>query len=264
MACGEFGPGRMSEPLAIVAAIEAALAGETILPLPSIAGATSEKSLPLAGRRVVVTSGPTHEPVDPVRFIANRSSGKQGHAIAAAAARAGAKVVLISGPVVIPSPQGVTLHTVETGREMLTAVEAALPADIFIAAAAVSDWRVNEQAAEKLKKTDGNVPVLTLSENPDILATVSRPGPQRPALVVGFAAETEHLLDHARAKLARKGCDIIILNDVSAGTGTFGGDTNEVTLVTASSTIAWPRLSKTEIAERLIETLVHRLEAKHP
>jgi phosphopantothenoylcysteine decarboxylase/phosphopantothenate--cysteine ligase len=264
MACGEFGPGRMSEPLAIVAAIEAALAGETILPLPGIASATSAKSLPLAGRRVVVTSGPTHEPLDPVRFIANRSSGKQGHAIAAAAARAGAEVILVSGPVAIPSPQSVTLRQVETAREMLAAVEAALPADIFIAAAAVADWRVNEEAAEKLKKTGGRAPVLALSENPDILATVSRPGAIRPTLVVGFAAETEHLLENARAKLARKGCDMIVLNDVGAGTGTFGGDTNEVTLVTAAETIAWPRLSKTEIAERLIETLGHRLEAKQP
>jgi phosphopantothenoylcysteine decarboxylase/phosphopantothenate--cysteine ligase len=267
MACGEFGPGRMSEPLAIVAAIEAALAGETILPLPpsaSTTSATSANSLPLAGRRVVVTSGPTHEPLDPVRFIANRSSGKQGHAIAAAAARAGADVILVSGPVTIPSPQGVTLRPVETAREMLAAVEAALPADIFIAAAAVADWRVSEEAAEKLKKTGGSAPVLALSENPDILATVSRPGARRPALVVGFAAETENWLDHARAKLARKGCDMIVLNDVGAGTGTFGGDTNEVTLVTAAETIAWPRLSKIEIAERLIETLGRRLEAKQP
>lgn len=263
MACGEFGPGRMSEPLAIVDAIEAALTRDTTLPLPAgIAAAPGAKIPPLAGRRVVVTSGPTHEPIDPVRFIANRSSGKQGHAIAAAAARAGAEVILVSGPVAIPNPQGVTVHPVETAREMLAAVEAALPADIFIAAAAVADWRVSEEATEKLKKTGGGAPVLTLSENPDILATVSRPGARRPALVVGFAAETEHLLDHARAKLARKGCDMIVLNDVGTGTDTFGGDTNEVTLVTASETIPWPRLDKTEIAERLIETLVPRLEAK--
>ena len=263
MACGEFGPGRMSEPLAIVDAIEAALTRDTTLPLPAgIAAAPGTKAPPLAGRRVVVTSGPTHEPIDPVRFIANRSSGKQGHAIAAAAARAGAEVILVSGPVAIPSPQGVTVHVVETALEMLAAVEAALPADIFIAAAAVADWRVSEEAAEKLKKTGAGAPVLTLSENPDILATVSRPGARRPALVIGFAAETEHLLDHARAKLARKGCDMIVLNDVGTGTDTFGGDTNEVTLVTATETVAWPRLGKTEIAERLIETLIHRLEAK--
>jgi phosphopantothenoylcysteine decarboxylase/phosphopantothenate--cysteine ligase len=262
MACGEFGPGRMSEPLAIVAEIETALAGDTILPLPNVA--TGAKKLPLAGRRIVVTSGPTHEPIDPVRFIANRSSGKQGHAIAAAAARAGADVILVSGPVNLPPPEGVKLHAVETAREMLAAVEAAMPADIFIAAAAVADWRVSEEAVEKLKKTGGKAPVLTLTENPDILATVSRPGPRRPAIVAGFAAETENLLDHARAKLARKGCDIIVLNDVSPDTGTFGGDMNEVTLVTAAGTVVWPRLGKIEIAERLIDTLHHCLEAKQP
>jgi phosphopantothenoylcysteine decarboxylase/phosphopantothenate--cysteine ligase len=262
MACGEFGPGRMSEPLAIVAEIEAALAGETILPLP--VSATAAKVPPLAGRRVIVTSGPTHEPIDPVRFIANRSSGKQGHAIAAAAARAGAEVILVSGPVNLPDPPGVTVRAVQTAREMLAAVETALPADIFIGAAAVADWRVSEEAAEKLKKTGGGAPALVLSENPDILAMVSRPGANRPALVAGFAAETENLLDHARAKLARKGCDMIVLNDVGTGTGTFGGDMNEVTLVTAAETFTWPRLSKVEIAERLIESVILRLGVKHP
>ncbi|WP_158809959.1 bifunctional phosphopantothenoylcysteine decarboxylase/phosphopantothenate--cysteine ligase CoaBC [Beijerinckia sp. L45] len=255
MACGEFGPGRMSEPLAIVAAIEAALAADTTIPLPGITG----QPRPLAGRRVVVTSGPTHEPIDPVRFIANRSSGKQGHAIASAAAQAGAEVILVSGPVTIPDPPGVSLRRVETARDMLAAVDAALPADIFIAAAAVADWRVDAVAPEKLKKNGGGAPVMTFAENPDILASVAARNHDRPALVVGFAAETEKLLDHARAKLARKRCDLIVLNDVGACTGTFGGEDNEVTILTAEETIPWPRLSKVEIATRLIALLADRL-----
>jgi phosphopantothenoylcysteine decarboxylase/phosphopantothenate--cysteine ligase len=258
MACGEFGPGRMSEPLAIVAAITAALAGDTTIPLPE---GTAGTDRPLAGRRVVVTSGPTHEPIDPVRFIANRSSGKQGHAIAAAAARAGAEVILVSGPVAIPDPPGVAMRPVETAQEMLAAVEAALPADIFIAAAAVADWRVAEAAPEKLKKS-GAPPVLALRENPDILAALAARTQARPTLVVGFAAETEHLVEHARAKLARKRCDMIVLNDVGAKTGVFGGDENAVTIITASAAIAWPRASKTAIAERLIRLLASRLEGR--
>jgi phosphopantothenoylcysteine decarboxylase/phosphopantothenate--cysteine ligase len=252
MACGEYGPGRMSEPLAIVAAIEAALARETRLPLPP---ATSRV---LAGRRVVVTSGPTHEPIDPVRFIANRSSGKQGHAIAAAAAAAGAEVVLVSGPVSIADPPGVAMRHVETARAMLDAVETALPADIFIAAAAVADWRVNGAADAKLKKT-GAPPVLELTENPDILARIAGRNADRPAIVVGFAAETENLLEHARQKLARKGCDLIVLNDVSPATGTFGGNRNEVTILDAMGATPWPKLDKTEIAARLIDLLAVRL-----
>ena len=255
MACGEFGPGRMSEPLAIVAAIEAALAADTTIPLPDAA----DRSRPLAGRKVVVTSGPTHEPIDPVRFIANRSSGKQGHAIARAAADAGADVILVSGPVSIPDPQGVSLRHVGTARDMLAAVDAALPADIFIAAAAVADWRVDAIAGEKLKKKGDGAPTMALTENPDILASVAARNLDRPKLVVGFAAETENLLHHAREKLARKRCDLIVLNDVSAGTGTFGGEDNTVTIVTASETIAWPKISKAETATRLIQLLADRL-----
>ena len=252
MACGEYGPGRMAEPLAIVAAIEAALATDTRLPLPQAVA-------PLAGRRIVVTSGPTHEPIDPVRFIANRSSGKQGHAIAAAAARGGADVVLVSGPVALADPAGVAVRHVETAQAMLREVEAALPADIFVAAAAVADWRVATAAAAKLKKNGRAPPVLELAENPDILARIAARNLDRPTLVVGFAAETEDLVAHARAKLKAKGCDLIVLNDVGTGTGTFGGDTNEVTVVDAKETVAWPRLEKTEVASRLVRLLADRL-----
>ena len=259
MACGEFGPGRMSEPLAIVAAAEAALAGDTRLPLPQVSRAGA-----LAGRRVIVTSGPTHEPIDPVRFIANRSSGKQGHAIARAAARAGADVVLVSGPVALDDPSGVETRHVETARDMLDMVEAALPADIFIASAAVADWRVATAATEKLKKSGAGVTSLSLAANPDILARVAGRDDDRPSLVVGFAAETEKLVENARAKLARKGCDLIVLNDVGTGTGTFGGDTNEVTLIDARETIAWPRLDKDEVAVRLVAYLAERLRQPVP
>ena len=253
MACGEYGPGRMPEPLAIVAAIEVALASDTRLPLPGGA---------LSGRRVVVTSGPTHEPIDPVRFIANRSSGKQGHALAAAAAAAGAEVVLVSGPVALADPQGVVVRKVETARDMLAAVEAALPADIFVAAAAVADWRVAEVAPGKLKKNGKGPPALALAENPDILATIARRNADRPALVVGFAAETDDLVAHARAKLAKKGCDMIVLNDVGAASGTFGGATNEVTIVDAEGEMAWPRLGKDEVAGRLMRLLAEKLGPK--
>ncbi len=258
MACGEFGPGRMSEPLAIVAAVEAALAADTRLPLPS---SPQAKAGALAGRRVIVTSGPTHEPIDPVRFIANRSSGKQGHAIARAAARAGADVVLVSGPVTLADPPGVDTRRVETARAMLEAVEAALPADIFVACAAVADWRVASAATDKLKK-GSEAPALLLVENPDILAQIAGRGVDRPALVVGFAAETERLVEHGRAKLARKRCDMIVLNDVSAGTETFGGDRNEVTIIDATETIAWPTLGKDEVAARLVDLFAARLAAR--
>ncbi len=259
MACGEFGPGRMSEPLDIVAAIGSALAEDTGLPLPGAGGAGG-----LAGRRVVVTSGPTHEPIDPVRFIANRSSGKQGHAIAAAAARAGARVTLISGPVNIADPPGVETRHVVTAREMLAAVEEALPADIFVAAAAVADWRV-EAAAEKIKKT-GAPPSLTLVENPDILATVAARDRDRPAIVVGFAAETGELLRRAREKFLRKGCDMLVANDVTSGV--FGADENTVHIVTAEGVEDWPRLDKEAVAERLagrlVEILAQQRNGKSP
>jgi phosphopantothenoylcysteine decarboxylase/phosphopantothenate--cysteine ligase len=257
MACGELGPGRMSEPLDIVAAIERALAGETLLPLPGEARGSST----LAGRRVVVTSGPTQEPIDPVRFVSNRSSGKQGHAIAAAAARAGAAVTLVSGPVAIADPPGVEVRRVETARQMLEAVEAALPADVFIGAAAVADWRA-DPAPDKIKKGGtGEAPALLLRENPDILASVAR-RERRPALVVGFAAETREVIAHAREKLDRKRCDLILANDVSAPTGVFGGDLNEVHLVSREGVESWPRLDKGEIATRLVARLASMLAAR--
>ena len=248
MACGEFGPGRMSEPLEIVAAVEAALAGDTVIPLPMAQPPV------LAGLRVIVTSGPTHEPIDPVRYIANRSSGKQGHAIAKAAADAGASVVLVSGPVTVPDPAGVQTIHVETARQMLEAVEAALPADIFIGAAAVADWRVGAALVEKLKKGASGPPTLGLVENPDILATVASHA-RRPRLVVGFAAETEKVIDHAQAKLARKKCDLIVANDVSPATGVMGGDANTVHLVSKGGVETWPTLPKAEVAQRLIAEL---------
>ncbi len=256
MACGEFGPGRMSEPLAVVAAIEAALAADTRLALPNLAPGRGA----LAGRRVVVTSGPTHEPIDPVRFIANRSSGKQGHAIASAAAAAGAEVVLVSGPVALPDPAGVRVERVETALEMLAAVKAALPADVFVAAAAVADWHVTAAAAHKLKK-GGEPASLALAANPDILATVAGRERDRPPVVVGFAAETERLMDHAREKLGRKGCDLLVLNDVGPASGTFGGETNEVTILARDGgATAWPRLSKAEVAKRLVRLFAERLD----
>ncbi|HTO80292.1 MAG TPA: bifunctional phosphopantothenoylcysteine decarboxylase/phosphopantothenate--cysteine ligase CoaBC, partial [Methylocystis sp.] len=243
MACGEFGPGRMSEPVAIIEAIEAALA---------------PASGPLAGRHVIVTSGPTHEPIDPVRYIANRSSGKQGHAIAAAAAQAGAQVTLVTGPVNLPDPAGTDIRRVETAREMLAAVNTALPADVFIGAAAVADWRV-EAASDKIKKKkDDAPPTLALVENPDILAQVAARKSERPALVVGFAAETEKLLDHAREKLMRKRVDLIVAND--AGSGVFGGEQNEVHLVTKEGVESWPRLGKDEVASRLVARIATMLK----
>jgi len=238
MACGEYGPGRMAEPAEILAAIEALLE----------VGAAAR---PLAGLSALVTSGPTHEPIDPVRYIANRSSGKQGHAIAAALARAGARVTLISGPVAIEAPPGVTLVKVETAREMLAAAERALPADIAVCAAAVADWRAERDAAQKIKKTGDAPAPLALAENPDILAALSHHPFRRPKLVVGFAAETEQLVPHARLKLAKKGCDWIVANDVSPAGGVMGGDDNTVVLVTATAEEAWPTLPKDQVAERL-------------
>jgi len=236
MACGEYGFGRMAEPLEIVAAVEQYFAVQ--------AG-------PLKGRRALVTSGPTHEPIDPVRYIANRSSGKQGHAIAAALARLGAATILVTGPTREPDPAGVTVVRIETARQMLDACLAALPADIAVCAAAVADWRVAAEAGQKLKKESGGLPVLTLAENPDILATLARREADRPALVVGFAAETEKVIEHATAKRVRKGCDWIVANDVSPATGTFGGDANTVHLITAGGAEDWPRSTKAEVGERL-------------
>jgi len=247
MACGEFGPGRMAEPLEIVAALEAHFGAEP-------------QSRPLQGLRALVTSGPTHEPIDPVRYIANRSSGKQGHAIAASLAAAGAEVVLVSGPTAQPDPAGVQVVRIETARQMLAACQAALPADIAICAAAVADWRVATEAGEKLKKENGaGPPSLSFAENPDILATLSGMSQGRPGLVVGFAAETEKVIEHAIAKRRRKGCDWIVANDVSPATGTFGGDNNSVTLISDGEPESWPPLSKAEVATRLVQRIAARM-----
>ncbi len=244
MACGEYGPGRMAEPLEIVAAIEAALS--------PVAG-------PLTGRHVLVTSGPTHEPIDPVRYIANRSSGAQGAAIGAALARLGARVSFVTGPASVPAPEGVEVHRVETAAEMLEAVRKALPADAAVMAAAVADWRVVGTSEQKLKKGEGGPPRLELAPNPDILAGVAGLGAGRPRLVVGFAAETENVLDHARAKRLRKGCDWIVANDVSPGTGIMGGSENAVTLITAEGEEAWERMGKDAVAERLAQRIARAL-----
>lgn len=253
MACGEFGPGRMSEPHEIVTAIQSAFASDTNLPL------LANHSKILDGLHVLITSGPTHERIDPVRYIANRSSGRQGHAIAAAAARAGARVTLISGPVDIKDPPKVqTLH-VETAQEMFLAVQAALPADIFIGAAAVADWRVADAGEQKIKK-EGRAPApLVLTENPDILAHIAHLSSNRPRLVVGFAAETEHVIPHAQAKLARKACDLILANDVSPAQGVMGGIENSVHLVSQGKVDSWPKMSKERVAEKLIDHLAHLL-----
>jgi phosphopantothenoylcysteine decarboxylase/phosphopantothenate--cysteine ligase len=212
----------------------------------------------LAGKKVLVTSGPTHEPIDPVRYLANRSSGRQGHAIAKAAADAGADVTLVSGPVAIPDPARVSTVHVESARDMLQAVEKALPADIAVFAAAVADWRTASTAAEKLKKSGNGLPPLSLVENPDILATVAHRNQDRPPLVVGFAAETEQVIENARKKLASKGCDLIVANNVAPQTGVMGGTRNTVHLITADEVETWPTLNKDEVARRLVERL-HRM-----
>ena len=236
---GEAGIGRMAEPLEIAAAIAAMLRS---------AGA-------LAGRRVLVTSGPTNEPIDPVRYIANRSSGKQGHAIAAAAAAAGAAVVLVSGPVNLPDPPGVSVVKVETARQMLDAVETALPADIAVFAAAVADWRAERPSDSKIKKQSGKTPTLTLTENPDILSTIAHRTTGRPRLVIGFAAETDDVIANAKAKLGKKGCDWILANDVSPATGIMGGDSNTIHLISATGVESWPPQSKEDVARALIERI---------
>ncbi|MDR7230746.1 phosphopantothenoylcysteine decarboxylase/phosphopantothenate--cysteine ligase [Caulobacter sp. BE264] len=236
MACGEFGPGRLEEPEEIFAAIMAALEGSA--------------ARPLEGKRALVTAGPTFEPIDPVRGITNRSSGKQGFAIAEALAGLGAEVTLVAGPVALPTPPGVRRVDVETARQMLAASQAALPADVGVFVAAVADWRVDEAFGSKLKKEKGGPPALTFVENPDILATLSASGPHRPRLVVGFAAETDHVEEHARAKLARKGCDWIIANDVTEP-GVMGGGENAVLLVTKSGTERWERAAKDRVAAQI-------------
>lgn len=244
MACGEYGLGRMAEPAEIVAAIEAALA---------------PKPQPLRGKKVLITAGPTREAIDPVRYISNYSSGKQGYAIAAAAVALGAETVLVSGPVDLPIPPGVQLIPVTSAVEMLTASERELPCDIAIFAAAVADWRAAEEKNQKIKKNKNGVASLQLMENPDILQTIAKRSSKRPKLVVGFAAETENLLDNAREKLKKKGCDLIVANDVSKARGGFGGEQNTVQLVSASGVESWGLMSKQDVALRLMQQLAAQL-----
>jgi phosphopantothenoylcysteine decarboxylase/phosphopantothenate--cysteine ligase len=237
MACNEFGPGRLAEPPVIVQAIETLL---------------NRSPGPLTGRHALVTSGPTYEPIDPVRYIANRSSGQQGHAIAAALCELGARVTLVSGPVNVPDPPSVTVRKIESAREMLDACQSALPADVAVFAAAVADWRVDNASVSKIKKRPGAVaPLLSLVPNPDILATIAAPGPSRPHLVIGFAAETDDLMRNAQDKLARKNADWIVANDVSPATGIMGGPENAVQIVSSAGVEEWPRLTKRDVARRL-------------
>ena len=257
MACGEFGPGRMAEPQAIVEAIEAALAGEAASS-PSLQGQPGDSG-PLDGRHVIVTSGPTYEPIDPVRFLGNRSSGRQGHAIAQAAVGAGARVTLVTGPVGMSDPAGAEVVHVGSARDMRKAVEAALPADAFIAAAAVADWRAENVAHQKIKKGAKESPTLRLVENPDILAEVAKKTTMRPAVVIGFAAETENVTANAMAKLQRKGCDLIIANSVAEGTSTFGGETNQVQVIDAAGVESWPPMTKAEVADGIVRRLAVEL-----
>ncbi len=245
MACGEYGPGRMAEPLEIVAGIEAMMGDG-----------------PLEGRHLVVTSGPTHEPIDPVRYIANRSSGAQGTALARALRDLGARVTFVTGPATVPPPGGVAVVAIETAQQMLEAVQAALPADAVICAAAVADWRVANASGSKMKKDgSGKAPALEFAENPDILATISQMKKGRPALVVGFAAETDDVIAHATAKRVRKGCDWIVANDVRPATGIMGGTENAVTLISAGGAEEWPRLPKDEVARRLAARIADALGA---
>ena len=243
MACGEYGFGRMAEPDEILIAIETYFGAEA----------------PLAGRHALVTSGPTHEAIDPVRFIGNRSSGRQGHAIAQALAGLGARTTLVSGPTALADPGGVTVVRVESAREMLAACEAALPCDVAVCAAAVSDWRAKTSHAQKMKKNGKTAPALEMTLNPDILAKLSAAGNARPALVVGFAAETEKVAEHAEAKRAKKGCDWILANDVSADSGTFGGGDNTIHLIDAAGAETWPRMSKADVAARLARRIADTL-----
>jgi phosphopantothenoylcysteine decarboxylase / phosphopantothenate---cysteine ligase len=269
MACGEYGPGRLPEPAAIKDAIDAALANapapvaltapETLAGQPDFAPANRR---PLYGRRILVTAGPTHEPIDPVRYIANRSSGKQGFAIAAAAAEAGAEVLLIAGPVPLPTPPGVIRVDVETAVEMAAEVQEGLPVDAAIMVAAVADWRAADAAPQKIKKDrSGQVPPLALAENPDILAGLAE-SPERPKLLIGFAAETNDVIAHAEAKLARKGCDWIVANDVSADP--MGGESNRVHIVSRDGVDSWDRLPKNAVARKLMEKIADELETRSP
>lgn len=242
MACGEFGPGRMAEPAEIVAAVENMFSRG-----------------PLTGKKALVTSGPTHEPIDPVRYIANRSSGMQGNAIARALKALGAEVVLVSGPVDVASPEGVRVVRVQTAREMMDAVHSALPADVAVFAAAVADWRVKNVYGGKIKKTGKGLPKIEFEENPDILATVGRMKSGRPELVIGFAAETDDIAGNAASKRLRKGCDWVVANDVSPETGIMGGTENAVTLVTENGVDTWDRMSKNEVAVRLADLVAREL-----
>lgn len=244
LACGEVGPGRLAEVPDIVAAVEAHF---------------SATKKPLTGRHVLVTAGPTHEPIDPVRYIANRSSGRQGFAIAGALARMGARVTLVAGPVALDTPPGVTRIDVETACQMADAADKALPADAAVCVAAVADWRTSDEASGKLKKSQDGLPHLNLVENPDILARLSSGGKRRPGLVVGFAAETDDVVNHAMAKRLRKGCDWIVANDVSVESGVMGGGDNTVHLVTDTGVEDWPTLPKQAVAERLAERIAGAL-----
>ena len=266
MACGEWGEGRMAEPEEILAAIRAALGlpalpvGQLALRLPPETLVTPPAPQPLKGRHVIVTSGPTHEPIDPVRYIANRSSGAQGAAIAAALRDLGARVSFVTGPATVPPPERVDVIRVETAREMRGAVEAALPADAAVMAAAVADWQVVNAADRKMKKDgSGRPPALEMAENPDILAWLAS-DPRRPALVVGFAAETNDVVANATSKRLRKNADWIVANDVSGGTGIMGGAENEITLGTDTGAEPWPRLSKPEVARRLAARIADALQ----
>lgn len=255
MACGEFGPGRLAEPDAIIAGIAAHFGGEPL-------GIAGHGGGPLAGKKVMITAGPTYEPIDPVRYIANRSSGKQGYAIARAAMALGAQVSLVSGPVHLDVPDGVEVIPVETAREMMAAARGELPADIGIFTAAVADWRTVAPANQKMKKTaKSKTPNLELTENPDILATIAQLDEDRPRLVIGFAAETENVLANAKAKLKRKGCDWIVANDVSKGTGVMGGSRNTVHIVTEGGAEDWPEMSKDDVARKLMDAIAAHVNA---
>ena len=247
MACGEFGPGRLADPEEILRSVKVYF-GE---------------NSPLAGRTALVTSGPTHEPIDPVRYIANRSSGRQGHAIAAALANKGAKTTLISGPTNLPDPAGVKVINIETAKQMLTACQKALPADVVVCAAAVADFRIATESNKKIKKIKGKTPVLKITENPDVLATISKANTARPELVIGFAAETHDIIPNAQLKLKDKKCDWLLANDVSEGSGTFGSENNTVHLVTADSVENWPQMTKKDVANLLAERIALALEKNH-
>ncbi len=248
---GEAGPGRLAEVPQIIDAIESAFVGG------------AENSGALAGRHVVVTSGPTHEPIDPIRYLANKSSGKQGFELAAAARELGARVTLITGPVSLPEPEGVAIVRVKTAAEMLEAVRSALPADIAVFAAAVADWRVSAPQMEKIKKAEGqSAPTLTLTENADILKTIAQPGPQRPSLVIGFAAETQEVVAHAKKKLKSKHADWIIANDVSPSSGVMGGENNTVHVISSNGVESWPEMSKAKVARKIMERAATELDGK--